>query len=286
MAINAETLIGYQRAEFAKSSKKRVWLFFLQLATAVPAAASVLVTDDFWVYVLAIAGFVLLVLWWRSFVGYQRTRTAAQAARRAALLIGGLGGQLTPDATLTFRRLMTVTEADAARHEKADYFATSLPPGPAKLGEMLEESAFYSAHLQALSASAMLGVLVVFAILFALMAFAALPFTDKATTLTILRIFLAILVFAMSSDVLGAYLTHRNAARDIESVRTRLQLARAGNFPLTDVLLLMGEYNLAVEGAPEGVPYTYSFSENRLNRLWAEYMGNLRQIEQQSRGRK
>ncbi|BCM19191.1 hypothetical protein [Mesorhizobium sp. J8] len=126
----------------------------------------------------------------------------------------------------------------------------------------------------------MLGVLVVFAVIFALMAFAALPFTDKATTLTILRIFLALLVFAFSSDVLGAYLGHRNAARDIESVRMRLQLARAGNFPLTDVILLMGEYNLAVESAPEGVPYTYSLSEKRLNSLWAEYVANLQQIKQ------
>ncbi|WP_156942680.1 hypothetical protein [Mesorhizobium sp. L48C026A00] len=280
VSIKPETLVGYQRAEFGKAATRRLWLFVLQLAIAVPAAASVLVTDEVWVYGLAISGFVLLVLWWVAFTTYQRTRNAAQSARRASLLIGGLGGELSPDATLSFRRLMTVAEEEAATHEKADYYATSFPAGPARLGEMIEESAFYSAHLQRFSALAMLGILVIFAIVFAGIAFAALPFIDEATTLTILRVFLALLVFGMSSDVLGAYLSHRSAARDIESVRSRLQLARRDNFPLVDVLLLMGDYNLAVESAPESVPYAYDISEKRLNRLWAEYMENLRQISQ------
>ncbi|MES0133618.1 hypothetical protein NKJ88_01460 [Mesorhizobium sp. M0016] len=280
MSIKPETLVGYQRAEFAKSAKRRVVLFILQLAVAIPAAASVLVTDDLWIYVLAIASALLLVLWWVAFVIYQRARTAAQTARRAALLIGGLGGDLSPGATLAFRRAMTVSEETAKTYEKGDYYGSQYPVGSARLGEMIEESAFYSAHMQRMSSFAMLGILIIFAIAFAAIAFAALPFISHATTLTILRVFLALLVFAMSSDVLGAFLSHRAAARDIETVRMRLQLARQNGFPPTDVLLLMGEYNVAVETAPESVPFAYEFSEVRLNRLWAEYMANLRQIAQ------
>ncbi|MBZ9710323.1 hypothetical protein LB543_26820 [Mesorhizobium sp. ESP7-2] len=278
MSISSETLTGYQRAEFKKAAKRRVFLFVLQLLIAVPAAASVVVTDDFWVYVLAIAGFLLLILWWIAFAIYQRARSAAQAARRAALLIGGLGGTLSPDATLAFRRAMTVTEGTAANHEKSDYYATSFPVGPSRLGEMIEESAFYSANLQRISSFVMLAVLLFFAIAFAIVAFAALPFIGHATTMTILRIFLAVLVFALSSDVLGACLSHRAAARDIEAVRNGLQLARRDGFRLTDVLLLLGEYNVAVETAPESVPYAYEVAEKGLNKLWAEYLKNIQQL--------
>lgn len=279
MALTPELLVGYLRAEFAKAATKRGWLFFLQLAVAVPAAASVVVTHDRWVYALAILGVLLLVLWWIVFTLYQNTRNAAQSARRAALLIGGLGGELSPDEVLAFQNKMTVSEQEADRHQKADYYATEEPYGAARLAEMLEESAFYSAPLQRVSAVTMLVVLGIFAIIFALIAFAALPFVASATGLIILRIFLAVLVFAMSSDVLGAYLSHRSAARDIESVRNRLQLARSKGFKLTDILLLMGEYNAAVESAPESVPFAYKFREKALNQRWREYLANLRRAQ-------
>ena len=41
MSLTSENLVGYMRAEFAKSGRIRVWLFFVQLAAAVPAAVSV-----------------------------------------------------------------------------------------------------------------------------------------------------------------------------------------------------------------------------------------------------
>jgi hypothetical protein len=65
MSLTAGNLVGYLRSEFAKSGKLRVWLFFIQLAVALPGAISVIVPDDHKValYVLALAGVALLIAW-------------------------------------------------------------------------------------------------------------------------------------------------------------------------------------------------------------------------------
>lgn len=62
----------------------------MQLAIALPAAISVVVVDAFWTYVLAIVGVALLIVWWALNTSYMAARNAAHAARRAALLSGGV----------------------------------------------------------------------------------------------------------------------------------------------------------------------------------------------------
>jgi hypothetical protein len=66
MSLTSAALVGYLRAEFAKASRLRVWLFILQLLVAIPAAISVVIPDDakLTLYLLAIAGVALLALWW------------------------------------------------------------------------------------------------------------------------------------------------------------------------------------------------------------------------------
>ena len=97
----------------------------------------------------------------------------------------------------------------------------------------------------------MLGVLVVFAAIFVLFAFGATPYIARETALTLVRVFLALLVFAMSADVIGSYRAHREAAKDIRDIRQRLITADAAGYPIADVLLAYADYNSAVEGAPE-----------------------------------
>src|ERR1700721_1093629 len=98
MSATSTELVGYLRAESAKASRLRVWLFLLQLATAVPAAVAVLISDyhNELLYWLAFIGAVLVIVWWFLNGHYTRVRKAAQAARRAALLLGGLNESLSP----------------------------------------------------------------------------------------------------------------------------------------------------------------------------------------------
>lgn len=277
MGLEPEILVGYLRKEYSLASGQRVLLFCLQILIALPGAISVVTIDETWTYMLAIGGVILLVLWWLTFVRYQRTREAAEVARRAALLIGGLGYKMSPDEALAFRTKMTITAEEAAKAANADYYNTKIAPGPARLAEMLHESAFYSAELQRISSFVMLALFAVLAVGFAAVAFAALPYVEHATALIIMRVILALLVFWMSADVLGAYVAHRSTAAAIEQVKTRLQIARKDTYPLDDIMLILGDYNAAVGSAPESVPWVYDLCAERLNRMWREYSDNLRE---------
>jgi hypothetical protein len=273
MALTSANLVGYLRAEFARASKLRIWLFFVQLAAAIPPAVSVLVPDHQKValYWLAIIAAGLLVAWWVLNGFYVRIGAAAQAARRGALLLGGLNEPLSPSEIQSLRERLTVTAQQAAKCEKADYYATTLPPGAARLGEMLEESALYSEHLQRWSARIMLGVLSIFGVAFFIIAFAVTPFVQNDTTYLVIRAFMAFLVFAMSADAVGAYWAHKRAAEEIKEVRKRLTNADKVGYPMPDVLLAFTDYNAAVEKAPESVPYAYALCAEELDRRWKTY---------------
>lgn len=276
VALTTDDLVGYLRAEFNKSSKLRVVLFILQLAVAVPAAVSVVIPDNYHeaLYVLAIFGALLLGLWWFVKGAYTRSRSAAQAARRAALLTGGLAEPLSPTEISNLRERFTVTTQKAKEFEKGDYYASDLRAGPGRLAEMLEESAMYSEHLQRMSSRVMLAVLWFFLIIFFVIAFATTPFIEREVAFLVMRVFLALIVFVMSSDVLGAYQDHKSAAKEIRDIRQRLSAADANQYPMPDVLLAMTDYNAAVEGAPESVPYLYDIYAKDLDQRWRDYQND------------
>ena len=117
MSLTSAELVGYLRAEFARASRLRVGLFFLQLATAIPAAVAVLIPDSHneLLYWLAFAGAVLVVAWWFLNGRYNRVRKAAQAARRAALLLGGLNASLSPGEVQALRECFTASAAEAQK---------------------------------------------------------------------------------------------------------------------------------------------------------------------------
>jgi hypothetical protein len=273
MSLTAGNLVGYLRAEFAKSGRLRVWLFVIQLAVALPGAISVIVPDDHKItlYVLALVGVALLIAWWFLNDKYVRARSAAQGARRASVLIGGLGETLSASEIQSLRKRFTVKEAEARASEQTDYYATKLAPGPARLAEMLEESALYTEALQRISAKAMLLVLGIFILVFIGLTLAVTPFVERDTFYVAMRVFLAMLVFAMSADVLGAYRLHRQAAEEVADVRNRLMIADKNGYPLPDVLLIFTDYNTAVESAPESVPFAYRLYRDELEKQWKMY---------------
>jgi hypothetical protein len=273
MALTVDNLVGYLRATYVNSGKLRIWQFILQLLIAVPAAASVVITSSTGSYILAVVGALLLVAWVTVNAWYLSERSAAHTARRAALLVGGLTKPLSAAAILSLQDRMKVSAQTARGFEKADYYATKRAPGAARLAEMIEESAFYSAPLQRASALVMLVILMIFATLAAAVALSA-PFIGKDTSLIAIRIVLSVFVFAMSSDVVGAYIAHKNAARSIDEVRARLMTATSGGYPEADILLALTDYNAAVEGAPESVPLAYRLSEKDLNAKWNDYQRN------------
>ena len=286
MSLTSENLVGYLRAEFHKSSRIRVWLFFVQLLAAVPAAVSVVISDQQKVllYALAISTFVLLVVWWILNEMYASVRSAAQAARRGALLLGGLHQTFSPSEIQSLRDRFTVTSERAQEFEMADYYATNEPHGPSRLAEMIEESAFYSELLQRKSAQVILGILLLFAVLFLVIALVSIPTIDGNTGMLMTRVLLAVMVFVLSADVMGALRQHRGAAEEIKQIRNRLMVADRANYQLPDVLLAYADYNAAVERCPEVVPFVYNLYRKELELRWNDYQNDRADARAEWRG--
>ncbi len=284
MSLTSENLIGYMRAEFKKSARLRNWLFGTQLSAALPAAISIVVpeTEEVLIYSLAVLAGALLIAWCTINYFYLRTRSAANAARRGALLLGGLPDQLSTSEIQSLRERFTVSSEQAKKYDDFNYYASKEVPGAARLAEMLEESALYSHELHRLSAMVMFGIIIIFTVVALAIAIVTTPYITRDTAFIIARIFLAALVFVLSSDVLGAWQAHLSAAKDIEKIRQRLMTADRAGYPMSDVLLAMTDYNAAIEGAPEIVPFVYQARRKHLDQRWNDYQ-NDRAYDRESR---
>lgn len=272
MELSAESLVGYLRAEYAASGKWRIASFLVGLIVTLPAVASVVTTDAKALYYLAAANFLLLTFWVLINYQYGQKQNAAHVARRAALIVNGLGEELSAGEKRRLSEKFTVTADKAQSAQKNDYYATEAAPGPARLLECLEESAFYSSKLHRLSANAWLVIVAIYALVFAALAIFLIPSATSDFLMMSVRIFFAATVFIMSADVFGSFFAHWRCAADTSEVLNRIEIAKKGNIKTADALLIMEDYTSAIQSAPEIVPFIYRTQETNLNKLWASYL--------------
>jgi hypothetical protein len=90
--------------------------------------------------------------------------------------------------------------------------------------------------------------------------------------ITMSRVMIAIMVFVISSDALGLLLSYRNSASTIDEIFKRVEVAAARGYRESDVLLLMSDYNAAIERAPTTLPWVYKLSHAGLNKRWQAYI--------------
>lgn len=79
------------------------------------------------------------------------------------------------------------------------------------------------------------------------------------------------MVFIISTDALGLFLSYKNAASSIEEIFARVESISAKGYHESDALLLMLDYNSAIEKAPATLPSIYNLVQKRLNKKWGIY---------------
>ena len=104
-----------------------------------------------------------------------------------------------------------------------------------------------------------------------------IPLLPSDITISMARVLVAILVFMLSSDLVGAIFAHREAASSISEIIQRTETAAARGYPAADVLLLMSDYNAIVESAPFALPGVYELRCQSLTRRWRAYLENKQQ---------
>lgn len=274
MSITPERLVGYLRAEYGRSSKLRIASFFVGILVPIPAVVSVLVDEPSQLYTLAVLNFAALSIWLSVNYWYQNIQNAAHSARRAALIINGLGDGFSPVISRQLRENFTVTDARASEFEHHGYYSSTLPHGPKRLAELLEESAYFSSRLHQISANIMLAVMVFFVTTFCLIALISIPTTSNEVAMLGIQIFLAATLFILSSDVFGAWIAHKRCARSTAEVSRLIEAVGNDEISATDVLLILESYTSAIESAPEIVPFVYRFCGNSISVRWGEYLAD------------
>lgn len=275
-AFGNDRLLTHQRAELDKAQRYQKFVVASQLGVAIIAALSVFSDDNSIQLNLALVGFILAFVWF-SLARKQRShRTAGDQARRVVLLSSGLGEQFSAEQRLRIFDKFTVSILGTPLVRDEAYFASRAAPGYRRLAELIEESAYWTRDLQQTSATILQGAL---GIIVALMAFAlwlGIPTLPSDASVSLARVLVAILVFMLSSDVVGAIFAHREATSLIGEILQRTETAAARGYQQADVLLLMSDYNATVESAPFALPGVFELRRSSLTRRWRAYLENKR----------
>lgn len=271
MTITLNQLVGYQRAELDRAAKLEQWYGRVQMLIAIAGIASAFIKSDRATYSLTIAAFLLGALWVFIWIKYRESRFQGDRARRATLIIGGLGTSISDSTLRDLCSKFTVSVEKAAKHEDLIYFASNKDPGPARLTEMLEESCFHSTNLMRIAAKNYLFWSIIPVIATIVVFLALVPIMQVEETLRGSKVVLGILTLLASADILGSALTFHSAAGRLDTLMPRFDAVRNDKYPQPDLYLLMSDYSAIVESAPVIDPSIYQRNRDRLNKLWDQH---------------
>jgi hypothetical protein len=220
-----------------------------------------------WAYVIAVLVVLLQVTSWmlRSHGGGLHRR--AEEARRRAMLVSAFGTDAERLDATNIRAVMSKRACRvAATKDRSDYWASSEPPGPAKLLSQKQESAFWSYHLYKAAASAMFKVLGVVVSGLIAIAFLGIAIFSGHTDLAVARVIVVLFSSLIGLDVLGQARAWQASAAEAERVDRRLE-SLAGD-DLEPMLATIADYAVATATAAPIPEHVYNAERARLHELW------------------
>ncbi|HEJ7125239.1 TPA: GrpB family protein [Serratia marcescens] len=269
--FGVDRMLSYQRAESNKAENLQIYMMITQFIISLLAVISVYRSKGSELFWLAIIGFILIVAWFFLNQAQQRCRSAGDQARRVVLLMSGL--KILPSAGQSLRindSFNGKITSDTLRREE-DHFATREKPGYKRLVEMIEESSYWTCFLQKTSAKLMLAILFFLATIIFVVTGAAILSLNTNELILFSRSMIALMIFIISTDVLGLLISYRNASSSIGNIFNRVEGISAKGFLKSDALLLMADYNSAIEKAPATLPFVYILCQKKLNKKWRAY---------------
>lgn len=267
-----DQLIGLQRFTYAEASYLQQWIFRINVIVVLIGVTAIFVTNDFALITGAIIAFVLI-----AFVTYfdwvlNSHRTFAEKVRKATLLSRGLGRPLSAADRRSIRATFKGDDGRAVAFADPKYYASSAGPGPRRLAEMLEESAFWSEHLSKECARISWIRFVIFLVAAISIFVAVVTIFTQSNASGAAQVFLATLTLLISKNFLGAAISYTSTAASLRSILERLETSKKGDDSLEDLLFIFVEYNSAVEGAPLFIPGIYEKQQSKLNQLWRRHL--------------
>ncbi|MCL4853465.1 MAG: hypothetical protein KJZ78_19090 [Bryobacteraceae bacterium] len=261
-------MTALQRMEFSQAAKLDLRQLQLQAMLTVLSVTAIFLSTQPWGALAAISILLLIaaIEWLRH--KSARSRSVAEKARRATLLVDGLGIQVPPAFLRDLLALSSQPPDAIPKWDDPSYFASTDPPGVENARKYLEESAFWSKHLYEASASRTLGWLVVSGlvlVVFFLMALSVVPHADSPLYVHVFATVASSFVFF---DLVSRTLRYRGAAVETAAILQALSTRRGPDFSRDDLLVAIIDYNSIVEAAPLLAPGVYKANYDRLTQTW------------------
>jgi hypothetical protein len=274
MANQQQTLIGFQKAEFEKAAKLQLLVVVLQFMITIITGVVVFLHDDSEIYILGLASVVLAVGWALAANNLRKVRGCAERARRVAVLVDAFGHDLPAYEYTDLLLEFSVSSVKAQAHEDPSYYASKEIPSIGRLREMLEEAAFWSKYLLGKSADLYWMFLAAVFLISIFLIFGLLATASRGTLMTAAKLVSAVLTTLVSVDLVGAALAYAASAREVGSVLSKLRQApEDGDALIQNTMILLTDYNSAVESAPLFAPGVYRRNRDKLNDMWAKREG-------------
>jgi hypothetical protein len=262
MKAAADSLFARARRSFYAILVAGLLIFF-------SACLAIFIHDESALFGLTIAAFLLQIFeaWckWRMTFWF----THANDARRLHQLENGLGLRPSP---LEVKRIQAVAPMHDIPYDST-YFASQERPGPRRLIESLEESAFYSEMIAGWSEKIFLygsltGCLVPVATLLITLGW----HSDIERSVLIDKLVIACLAFFLAGDWAQIFVQYRMLRKAAgESVEEANRLLRCNHIENAMAMSLSLSYNLAIVQAPPTINFLYVRFKPKIAQLYEEY---------------
>ncbi len=269
--FSVDRLLTHQRVELDQADLLRGWMLKIQILVAIGAAISVFPNSGGVLLIIALLGFILLGAWLYLNLSQQKHRSAGDQARRVVLFMSGLNKHPSLEEKQRILKRFILPISDAPLSLEESRFASRERPSYKRLAELIEESAFWTGDLYHASAGRM-GIFLWTSLLigFAL-SIAAITYAPQEQLISFNRALIAIMVFFVSSDVLGLYFSYRRSANSLDEIFHRVEIASLRGYLEADILLLASDYNAVIDNAPSPLGSLILSRSKTLGQQWSVY---------------
>lgn len=268
MQLDNSWLIGLQRAQFDKSGQWRNISIVSQVAAIIVSIASVFINHEKTLYGLAIVAILLMLLSYWALHKQRESRALAECARRASMLMGGLGDNLPPEILKEIWADATVSEDAVKARKDVSYYQSNANAGNKRLYEIMYQSMFWTAYLQKKSSEILWPIFFLLIIVVIVILLVAGVYAEQESVISIGRVVLVAVSALVTQGLFGAAMSHHQTAVGSKKLLNRMIEIKAKNYHQAGLLHALMEYNSLVERAPLTFPGVYSRYRDRLNEHW------------------
>lgn len=264
-------LLTHQNLELDKADRCGRSMMWLQLGMALTAAFSVYVDQGWLLLLIALMGFGFLAAWLMLSQSQQKHRAAGDQARRAVLFMSGLGKKpsLEEQQRILKEFILPLSDTDWILEESR--FASREFPGYQRLAEIIEESAFWTGDLHHASAELMSKFLWGSLLCSFTGSIAAIVLAPPNDLIAFNRALIAVMLFFISSDMLGLYFAYKRSATSLDEIFHRVEISALRGYLDADILLLASDYNAVIENSPSPLIFFLKSRANKLSLRWTIY---------------